>query len=148
SIFDSYSRRPMTVDLPSSTEPQVMKRSRLFFSCCFRYFSMSVAIRSDWWAMSFPWIGCRWMDEGCLEARLALEIAFLLLLLHRGGRVVVDHAALALRGLREQHLLDDRGQRVGLRLHGARQRVAAQRAEAHALHHRHLALAQRHAVVV
>jgi hypothetical protein len=28
-IFDSYGRRPMSVDFPSSTEPQVMKRRQL-----------------------------------------------------------------------------------------------------------------------
>jgi hypothetical protein len=36
SILDSYSRRPISVLLPSSTEPQVMKRSRLLCSCCCR----------------------------------------------------------------------------------------------------------------
>ena len=36
SICDSYSIRPISVDLPSSTDPQVMKRSRLFSSCDFR----------------------------------------------------------------------------------------------------------------
>ena len=35
-IFDSYSSRPIRVDLPSSTEPQVMKRSRLLCSCACR----------------------------------------------------------------------------------------------------------------
>ena len=43
------------------------------------------------------------------------EVPFLLLLLHRRRLVVVDHAALALGGGREQHLLDDRRQRVGAR---------------------------------
>ena len=32
-IFDSYSSRPISVALPSSTLPQVMKRSRLLCSC-------------------------------------------------------------------------------------------------------------------
>ncbi|ESY71585.1 hypothetical protein X743_20730 [Mesorhizobium sp. LNHC252B00] len=32
----SESRRPISVDLPSSTEPQVRKRSSDFFSCAAR----------------------------------------------------------------------------------------------------------------
>ena len=36
--------------------------------------------------------------------RGASEVALLLLLLHRAALVVVDHAALALRGARQQHL--------------------------------------------
>ena len=79
---------------------------------------------------------------------MGLEVAFLLLLLHRRSLVVVDHAPLALRGLREQHLLDDGRERVGLGLDRAGERIAAQRAEAHLLHHRHLAGLQAHAVVV
>ena len=39
------------------------------------------------------------------------EIPFLLLLLHRCRLIVVDRAALALRGRGQQHLLDDLGQR-------------------------------------
>jgi hypothetical protein len=62
--------------------------------------------------------------------------------------IVVDHAALALAGGGQQHLLDDLLQRVGLGLDRAGQRVAAQGAEAHLLHHRHLAGLQRHALVV
>src|ERR1700755_1303286 len=94
SIFDSYSSRPMTVDLPSSTEPQVMKRSRLFFSCCLRYFSMSVAIRSDWCAMSVPRMDVDGDGGVCPKKWQASEIALLLLLLHRGRGVVVDHPTL------------------------------------------------------
>ena len=54
SIFDSYSSRPMSVLLPSSTLPQVMKRSRDFVSCRCRYSPMSVAIRSETWAIRRP----------------------------------------------------------------------------------------------
>ena len=50
---------------------------------------------------------------------------------------MVDHAALALAGPGQQHLLDDGGQGVGFALDGATQRVAAQRAEADLAHHRH-----------
>ncbi len=52
SIFDSYSSRPISVLLPSSTEPQVMKRSSPLRSCCSRYAAMSVAMRSETWAMA------------------------------------------------------------------------------------------------
>ncbi len=61
---------------------------------------------------------------------------------------MVDHAALAFAGAREQHLLDDVFQRLGLRFHRARQRVAAQGAKAHLLPHRHFAGVQPHAFVV
>jgi len=37
----------MRVLLPSSTLPQVMKRSSSFRSCCERYSSMFVAMRDD-----------------------------------------------------------------------------------------------------
>ena len=47
---------------------------------------------------------------------------------------MVDHPALPLGGRREEHLLDDLRQRVGVRLDRARERVAAERPEAHALH--------------
>ena len=46
--FDSYSSRPISVDLPSSTEPQVMKRSRLLCSCAAGRRRCRVAISSDW----------------------------------------------------------------------------------------------------
>src|SRR5579872_2791071 len=44
--------------------------------------------------------------------RFPSEIPLALLLLHRGGLVVVDDPALALGGGGEQHLLDDRRQGV------------------------------------
>src|SRR6185437_8251985 len=62
----------------------------------------------------------------------ASEITLGFLLLHRRAGVVVDHATLALGRRRQQHFADDRGQRVGTRLDRARQRIAAERAEAHA----------------
>ena len=71
-----------------------------------------------------------------MRRRAPSEIALLLLLFHRSGRIVVDDPALPLGGPRQQHFLDDRGQRVGFALDRAGQRIAAQRAEAHALHHR------------
>src|SRR2546427_268305 len=84
---------------------------------------MSLAIRSETWAMS--------------------EIPFLLFLLHRGAGVVVDHPALALGGAREQHLLDHAGQRGRLALDRAGERVAAEGAKAHVLGHRHFAASRR-----
>ena len=42
--------------------------------------------------------------------------------------VVVDHAALLFRCRRQQHFLDDRGQRVRVALHRTGQWVAAERA--------------------
>ena len=95
-IFESYSRRPINVDLPSSTLPQVMKRSRLLCSCWCRYASMSVAIRSrnvrhqkypscfffsidaDWsWSIMRPWrsdvvvSSISWMIAGNVSASLS-----------------------------------------------------------------------------
>jgi len=46
--FDSYSSRPISVLLPSSTLPQVMKRSMPLCCCSSRYRSMSVAMSVDW----------------------------------------------------------------------------------------------------
>jgi hypothetical protein len=60
----------------------------------------------------------------------------------------VDHPTLTLGGGGEQHLLDDAGERVGVALDRARQRVAPERAEPHVLDLGHLARVERHAVVV
>ena len=78
--LESYSSRPISVDLPSSTLPQVMKRSR---SLCFLGWPGSAS-------MSLGDAGRDWCRPS--------EIALLLLLLHGAGLVVVDHPALALRG--------------------------------------------------
>src|SRR5690606_28486315 len=77
-----------------------------------------------------------------------LEIAFLLLLLHRSGAVVIDDAALSFRARRQKHLLDDRRQGVRTTLHCARQRVAAERAEANPAQLGLLAVFERHAIVI
>src|SRR5262245_5167570 len=108
----------MSVDLPSSTLPHVMNRSRLFCSCACRYAWMSSAMRFDL----------------CM-----LEVPFLLLLLHRCRTVVVDHTTLAFGARGEQHLLDDRGQGVGAALDRTGQGVAAERAETNPFHVRFLA---------
>src|SRR6185503_11406478 len=62
------------------------------------------------------------------------EIPFLLLLLHRRVLVVVDDAALAFGGAGGEHFGDDLFQGHRGRLDRTRQRIAAERAEAHQLH--------------
>src|SRR5262245_56966856 len=76
------------------------------------------------------------------------EVALFLLLFHRRGLVEVDQAALALGKAGEEHLLDDLGQRGRLGLHGARERIAAERPEADGLHHGLLARLEGQALVV
>src|SRR5580704_6463209 len=135
---------------------------------------MSVAIRSEAWVISRPFLASALprgsgdpgvLSKGVAAGRKSLgprfrggerkmgsggasEIPLALLLLHAGRLVVVDDAALALGGGGEQHLLDDLRQRLGLALHRAGQRVAALGAEADLLHHRDLAGLQPHALVV
>src|SRR3954466_15181645 len=77
-----------------------------------------------------------------------LEVPFPLLALHRGVLVVIDQAALPFRLLGQQHLADDLRQRLRFRLDRARQRIAAEGAEAYALLDGDLAGTQAHAVVV
>src|SRR3984893_1620407 len=89
---------------------------------------MSLAMRSDAWAMS--------------------EVPLLLLLLHGGRGVVIDDPALPFRALRQQHLLDDFGKGDRLALHGSRERITAERTEAYAAHLGPLAWTQRHALVI
>ena len=60
---------------------------------------------------------------------------------------MIDHTALALGAGRQEHLLDDVGERGRLRLDGPGERVAAEGAEAHRAH-LDLARLDRHAVVV
>src|SRR5579863_9025887 len=76
------------------------------------------------------------------------EVPLALFLLHRGGLVAVDEAARALRGARDQHLLDDVVEARGLALDGRRERIATERAEAHHPHLLDLAGLQRHAIVI
>src|SRR6476469_2237862 len=78
----------------------------------------------------------------------SLEIALLLLLLHRSAAgVAVDRAPLPLAGLGQKHFGDDLLDGRGLALHRARKRVTAERAEADGAIHRLLPV-QREAVVV
>src|SRR5579862_4190395 len=89
---------------------------------------MSLAMRSEAWAIS--------------------EVPLLLLLLHRGGGIVVDDPALPFRALRQQHLLDDLRKGGRLALHGSRERVTAERTEAHAAHLGLLTRVQGHTLVI
>src|SRR5690349_180531 len=125
---------------------------------------MSVAMRSDLWAMSASAYACDQSIQGaCAEIpasdgvrrsasaeawRSNLEITFLLFLFHRRRAVVVDHAALTFGAGGEQHLLNDLRQRRRFTLDGAGERIAAERTKAHRLHFRTFAILQRHALVV
>src|SRR5256885_7389818 len=61
---------------------------------------------------------------------LHLKVAFAFLLLHRAGFVVVDDSSLALAVSRDEHFLDDLGERRGGALGGAGEGVAAEGADA------------------
>src|SRR5690606_17653007 len=139
----------MRVLLPSSTLPQVMNRSRLLYWWERRYASMSVAIRSDACAMVRAFVR-RVVDVCSGRSERGSEVALLLFLLHGPGTVVVDDATLTLGGGGQEHLLHDLEQRRSVALDRPRQRVAAERAEAHVLDHRLLTgvEALTHAVVV
>src|SRR5579859_2373947 len=76
------------------------------------------------------------------------EVALLLLLLHARRLVVVDRTALPLRGGGQEHLLDDLGERRRRALDRARQRIAAERAEADRAHSRRLPGLQGKALIV
>src|SRR3954447_4531533 len=117
----------MSVLLPSSTLPQVRRRSSSFF----------------WWRARYAWMSSSPRSTTCIS-----EVPLALLLLHRPRLVVVDHPALPLGVPREEHLLDDLRQCRRAALDRPRERVAAQRAEPHPLHHRLLAGPQRHPLVV
>src|SRR3954470_21374729 len=130
------SSRPISVLLPSSTEPQVMKRSKSMSRCCARNCSR---VRGVSFADAFT--------ELVSEAAIS-EIPFTLAVLHGRGGIRVDGAALPLGGGGAQHLFDD-GRHGGGGGHlRAGQRIAAQRTEAHGLEMRLLTRVQRQAVVV
>src|SRR4030088_2135945 len=97
--FVSYSNRPISVDLPSSTEPHVGNVG-------------------GWRPVRrAPWMGAYWPSEVPLP----------LLLLHRRSLVVIDEPAGALGRPRRDHLLDDVIQRRRSALDRGGQRIAAQR---------------------
>src|SRR4051812_17912519 len=148
--LDSYNSRPIRVDLPSSTLPQVMKRSSSFCS----------------WLASHARTSSRAAPRLVLPTRRSItrlrhsresgnpgacgrsKIALLLFLLHAcAAGIAVNHPALTLRTPRHEHLGDDVLDRLRLALDRPRQRVATERAEAHLAHHRLLAV-QREALVV
>ena len=113
------------VDLPSSTEPHVVKRSRVRFRCA----SISGSERSV---------------DGPTDLRSNLPVS----LLHGAGSVEIDDPALPLRDPGPQQLADDRRQRRRLALDRAGERVAPQRAESHRAQTRALVGAERQAIVV
>src|SRR4051794_23262728 len=119
----------MSVLLPSSTLPHVMKRRRSFPSRSARKASMSTCSPT-----------C-----SLIHRPYGSEVTLPLLLLHRPLAVPVDHAPLPLGHRAEDHLADDLGHRLGVALDGAGQRIAAERAEAHPGHRRLLARIERHA---
>src|SRR6187399_1467343 len=132
----SCSRRPISVLLPSSTLPQVMKRSRSISRCCARNCSSVRGGSAGLLAAGFT-----------REAAIS-EIPFALAIFHRSGGLGVDGAALTLRGRGAQHLFDDLGDVRGLGHLRARQRITAERAEANGLEVRLLAVLQRQTIVV
>src|ERR1035438_3784069 len=108
----------MSVDFPSSTLPQVRKRSRSFSSSRRRNRSIPLNVSEGW-------------DT--------LEVPLPLLDLHRTFLVEVDDAVLALGAAEQHHLLDDFRQRVGIGANGAGARAASE--GAHPAHHHLLTLA-------
>src|SRR5437762_7084591 len=118
-------RRPISVDLPSSTEPQVRNRRRP------RWTATGRAIASSG-----------------IRTRPASEIALALLALHRGVAVAVDQAALAFRAARLAQFGDDLADSRGLGGDRAGQRLAAGPAEAHPAQFRPPVRFQRAAAVI
>src|SRR3954469_6896426 len=112
----SWSSRPISVDLPSSTEPAVARRSR-----------------SERATEPYPWP----------LRPLPLEVAGNLAVLHRGLADAVVRARLAALGdLRRGDLGDDRVERRGGRRHRARAAHVADGPVAHARGERRLAVDQ------
>src|SRR5687768_1678419 len=106
---------------------------------------MSEAMRSDLWAMEIrierlaltvrrP-VRFSPSTDACQRSN-DLEISFLLLLLHRGGAVMVDHATLPLGARGQQHFLDDVRQRIGTAFDRPGQGVTPECAKAHPAHFR------------
>src|SRR4051812_35328825 len=94
--FVSWSKRPMRVDFPSSTEPTVTKRRISFRSWRWRYRATSSAVSSS---------------------VSTSEVPFTLFRFHRPVFVVVDHPPLALRLFGQEHFADDLGERRRPRSH-------------------------------
>src|SRR5262245_19625190 len=76
------------------------------------------------------------------------EVALFLLLLHRARLVRIDQPSLPLRERRQQHLLNNLGQRRRIGIDRARQRITAEGPEANPAHFRLLARLERQSVVV
>src|ERR1043166_8688114 len=119
------SRRPISVDLPSSTEPQVRNRRRP------RSAATGRAIASSG-----------------IRIGPASEIALALFALQRGIGVAVDQAALPFRAARLAQFGDDLSDRGRLGFDRAGQWIAAERAKPDAPHVGRLARLQGQAVVI
>src|SRR5436190_23231287 len=137
----SCSRRPISVLLPSSTLPQVMKRSRSISRCCARNCS---SVRGG--SAGLLAAGFTALFDGTRAA--ISEISFALAVFHGRRGLGVDGAALPLRGRGAKHLFNDLGDVRGLGHLRARQRITAERAEANRLEVRLLAVLQRNTIVV
>src|SRR5574338_366311 len=159
--FVSYSSRPIRVDLPSSTLPQVMKRRSSLPSCSASHARTSAGALTSTTRSSRACRGtalllqteCRTGLRQAQAERLwacwSLEVALLLLLLHaRGARVAVDDPAFALRGARGEHLGDDLLDRLRVAFDRARQGIAAERPEPHLARDHRLARLEPHALIV
>src|SRR5882724_5635858 len=105
----SCSSRPISVDFPSSTEPQVMKRRISFDGIAPAPVAMSRASKS--------------------RASMS-EVSFPFLLLHRRVLVAVDEAAISLRYPDGAHLVHNLIKGASAGLDGAGEGIAAQRPEA------------------
>src|ERR1035441_8336760 len=116
-LLVSCSSRPISVDLPSSTLPAVVKRSISCPRCASRNSSNErVGLTSS---------------RPCIAGGFILEVSLPLLHFHRAFFVVVDHTVLAFAAPEGDQFLDDLRQRVRLAAHRARAWRAAQRPHAH-----------------
>ena len=127
----SHSMRPIRVDLPSSTEPQVRTWRLPAGSRPGAAASTAAASGSRTRAACGRRSGRAFGES--LQRAPPSEVALLLLALHAADIVVVDEAALALGHAGRQRLLDHAVEIGGVGSDRRRQRPAAERAEAHAL---------------
>src|SRR6476659_1817309 len=135
----SCSRRPISVLLPSSTEPQVMKRSRSISRCWARNWSSvrcASGFDTDFGAAA----------TGLVSIAAILEVTFALAVLHRRGGIRFDGAALPLGSGGAQHLFDDLGHVGSLRYLRPGEWIAAEAAETDGLEVRLLTRVQRQTI--
>src|ERR1700722_10697113 len=152
----------MSVDLPSSTEPQVSTRNvesaetrsgAFMRKLCFvspprKRGSKGAARWLEAWRLNLDARFPGHDIDRTSDRRASSEVPLALLLFHRGGFVRIDQASLPFGSGGLAHLGNDVAERNGFRLDRARQRIATKRAEAHAPHCRLLARHERQAIVV